>query len=360
MTPYDWEPFLAGWSVELLSSELAGVFPLETKASGWVGSPGASEGALEATEARLGRSLPPSYRAFLQVSDGWPMLLPLLGRLWSADRIDWLAAKRSSLIDAWLMGESLAGGGPPIPDPEYLVYGEDQDPVLIRVEYLRSALEISSLDVRDDAIYLLNPQIVTAEGEWEAWFLASWLPGAIRYPSFWEMMQAEHLRFQERLGDPGVLGKEFIAYAREQLFSQGAEIGADVLLELIAQLQQETDRLLVDPEPGSSPTLTGYRRERRTAFEFVLARAREIEAQEPSRDRIRQRLADLANELESRSWQDMRAARKGLDLEQVLRAGMRYKLTGDSNELDQQFASSSRAAVLQGAAVMIRSLLGED
>jgi hypothetical protein len=81
-----------------------------------------------------------------------------------------------------------------ISDEEYFVYGAEQNPGLIRYEYIRTALEIS--DVGDTAIYLLNPQVVAPDGEWEAWFLASWLPGANRYRSFWELMQAEYLRFR--------------------------------------------------------------------------------------------------------------------------------------------------------------------
>lgn len=44
----------------------------------------------------------------------------------------------------------------------------------------------------DAAIYVLNPQIVTPEGEWEAWLFADWLPGAARYRSFQDLMQAEY------------------------------------------------------------------------------------------------------------------------------------------------------------------------
>lgn len=71
--------------------------------------------------------------------------------------------------------------------------GDGQDPVLFCVEYLQSMLEIS--EEGDSAIYLLNPNVVTPGGEWEAWFFANWLPGANRYRSFWEMMQAEHQAF---------------------------------------------------------------------------------------------------------------------------------------------------------------------
>ena len=65
-----------------------------------------------------------------------------------------------------------------------------------RVEYLESALEVS--EEGDSAVYLLNPEVVTADGEWEAWFFANWLPGASRYRSFTELMEAEYRTFHER------------------------------------------------------------------------------------------------------------------------------------------------------------------
>ena len=44
-------------------------------------------------------------------------------------------------------------------------------------------------------MYLLNPMVVTPEGEWEAWMFAHWLPGARRYRSFWELMGGEYRMF---------------------------------------------------------------------------------------------------------------------------------------------------------------------
>ncbi len=55
-------------------------------------------------------------------------------------------------------------------------------------------LEIS--DVGDSAIYLLNPQIVTADGEWQAWLFSNWNPGAVRHRSFQELMVAERNAFR--------------------------------------------------------------------------------------------------------------------------------------------------------------------
>jgi hypothetical protein len=79
---------------------------------------------------------------------------------------------------------------PPLSVEEHCIYGPNQDTCRFRVEYLQSTLLIS--DIGDSAVYLLNPEIKTASGEWEAWFFANWHPGAVRYRSFWDLMQAEY------------------------------------------------------------------------------------------------------------------------------------------------------------------------
>jgi hypothetical protein len=77
---------------------------------------------------------------------------------------------------------------------DYRVYGPDANQPE-PFKYIDNVLEVS--EVGDAAVYLLNPQIVTPEGEWEAWFFASWSPPVSRYPSFWEMMQAEYQKFRK-------------------------------------------------------------------------------------------------------------------------------------------------------------------
>src|SRR5262249_49221949 len=84
------------------------------------------------------------------------------------------------------------GDVPPVSDEEYRVYGETNSDQPIRSEYFRTALAVSAWD---DGIYLLNPEILTADGEWEAWFFANWIPGARRYRSFRELRGAEHRGF---------------------------------------------------------------------------------------------------------------------------------------------------------------------
>ncbi len=88
----------------------------------------------------------------------------------------------------WMKGEA-EYPSPPVPDEDYFTYGKDQDAGTLRAEYLPGCLQVS--EIGDMAVLLLNPAVQTAEGEWEAWFFAGWLPGARRYRSFYELMEGE-------------------------------------------------------------------------------------------------------------------------------------------------------------------------
>jgi hypothetical protein len=57
-------------------------------------------------------------------------------------------------------------------------------------------LEITEPDYNDATDYVLNPEVVTPEGEWEAWVMNWWKPSEVRrYRSFWDLMQAEYQAF---------------------------------------------------------------------------------------------------------------------------------------------------------------------
>jgi hypothetical protein len=65
-----WKTFLMEYNRELLSYEqVVEALSPELIQAGWLGYPGASESEVAATETRLTVSLPPSYRAFLKVSN---------------------------------------------------------------------------------------------------------------------------------------------------------------------------------------------------------------------------------------------------------------------------------------------------
>ena len=140
----------------------------------------ADEVSLSQAEQRLGVALPDSYKRFLRCTNGYGGFGLPPQDLRSVERIDWFRTEEQEWIETW------DDHGIRVPDEIYLDYGNDQNQIFIRTEYLRSTLQIS--DVFDGAVYLLNPEIKTPAGEWEAWFLANWLPGALRYPSFYELV----------------------------------------------------------------------------------------------------------------------------------------------------------------------------
>ena len=195
MEPVAWDRFLREWNAALLGARSVreSVQP-EVVASGWLGYPPATPEVLAGAEDRLGFALPPSYRSFLRATNGWRAAGYFVERFLPADEIAWFRERNAEWIESWLEGGRIAearyGPTPPLTDEQYLVYGEEQRTVDMREEYLSAALQIS--EEGDGAVYLLNPRVVTPEGEWEAWFFASWLPGARRYRSFWELMQGEY------------------------------------------------------------------------------------------------------------------------------------------------------------------------
>jgi hypothetical protein len=195
MTESEWKNFLAEYNRELLSyEEVVEVLPPERIKAGWLGCVGASEGEITAVEKRLAMPLPPSYRAFLKVSNGWSFPSVSIFDLLPATKVVWFCEQNQDWIDAYV-GPSAEL--PPISDKEYFVYGAKQDCITFRADYLQTALQIS--EVADGSVVLLNPKATTPQGEWETWFFANWLPGAVRYRSFVEWLAAERKTCRKQL-----------------------------------------------------------------------------------------------------------------------------------------------------------------
>jgi cell wall assembly regulator SMI1 len=72
----------------------------EMRASGWLGVSPASAADIAAAQARLERSLPRSYQAFLGVTDGWPALSFEFGQVRPVAELDWVAAADPGLYEA--------------------------------------------------------------------------------------------------------------------------------------------------------------------------------------------------------------------------------------------------------------------
>ncbi|MGW2068645.1 SMI1/KNR4 family protein [Streptomyces sp. NPDC001953] len=180
---FNWHEFLGRWQEEWIPGEDEdggqSAIPL--------GRPGAGEAAIVAAEERLGRRLPPSYREFLAVSDGWHVDETAgVYQLGGVEDIGWFRDPHGMTP---LYQENLGD------DPR-------EEDVLLAGMW-RRALQ---LETDSDMSYaLLDPGDSDQDGEWALYVYRGWsgeLPD--RYPSFRAYMEAKYRGFQsDRAGRPG-------------------------------------------------------------------------------------------------------------------------------------------------------------
>ncbi|MEU0388406.1 SMI1/KNR4 family protein [Streptomyces chartreusis] len=180
-TDFDWRSFLLTWSGEWADSlpdgEAQGADGEAARQARWLGFPPAAEERIAAMEERLGRQLPPSYREFLEVSDGWRHAGGFVWLLAGTQDAHW-HNNASGLSDMYA---------------EYL--DEDATPEeRWEADLWRRALQ---LDVESDATYvLLDPEDVDDSGEWAVYTWASWRAAPPeRHASFLEFMREMHREF---------------------------------------------------------------------------------------------------------------------------------------------------------------------
>jgi len=159
--------------------------------SGWTGSEPAAEDELRDLERRLGRNLPPSYRSFLKTTNGY-VGGGSVQRIRTALEVKPFVDDEGEWVDIWL---DTAGEGTPLTVAEH-VATRGHDVVNARWQLLSEAIQVS--DTYDGAVYLLCPTVADDEGEWEAWLFATWLPGAARFSSWWDLLTEEYQTWQAR------------------------------------------------------------------------------------------------------------------------------------------------------------------
>ncbi|MFF7893207.1 SMI1/KNR4 family protein [Streptomyces sp. NPDC007907] len=187
-TAFDWRSFLLRWSGEWADSlpedEERGEDDEVARQTRWLGFPPAPEERIAAMEQRLGLRMPPSYREFLAVTDGWRHAGGFVWRLagtrdlrWHEDP-SWLAELFEDYEGEDENGRD-AGDEPGEP--------REGDPG-------RRALQ---LDVESDATYvLMDPTDVDENGEWAVHTWASWLAEPPeRHASFLAFMQDAYREF---------------------------------------------------------------------------------------------------------------------------------------------------------------------
>jgi hypothetical protein len=175
-----WRPFLQRWSEEWIAGhDPERDRPLDQAVvrDGWLGFAPATAAEIAAAEARLGCRLPPSLREFLEVSNGWRDAGPFIYRLAGTAEIGWLRDLDRLWIEAY--GAAADQG---LEDPE-----EGVTPLFER------ALQVS-ID-GDNAVLFLDPHEVNRDGEWAAYWLASWGSGPEPYDSFYDLMYRQYATF---------------------------------------------------------------------------------------------------------------------------------------------------------------------
>jgi hypothetical protein len=157
-----WMPLLKEISeFRLTDTQLAARLPKEMIESQWLGAPGASEAQIQALEERIGRPLPPSYRTFLETSNGFRWPSSFIPRMLGAEEVEYFRVRNAGWAAAY----------------------RDTYP------NLGDCLEVSA--VGDAAVILLNLNGLHGNGEGGAYFFANWVPGARPYPSLYAFLEWE-------------------------------------------------------------------------------------------------------------------------------------------------------------------------
>ncbi|MEU8773560.1 SMI1/KNR4 family protein [Streptomyces sp. NPDC048606] len=190
----DWRNFLSRWSEEWADAhghvDELGPDDVASRQGRWLGADPAAEADIAAMESRLGRAMPPSYREFLRVSDGWRHAGAFVVRLAGTREAHWHD-------DAMGLGEGFDA-----------FWGEEENSEETRAQVGLWSRALQ-LDVESDATFvLLDPQDVGPDGEWAVRVWASWRAAdPERYPSFAAFMIAMHQEFHtlapERSGEDG-------------------------------------------------------------------------------------------------------------------------------------------------------------
>jgi hypothetical protein len=220
-----WRPWLRRWSEEWIDAHDPGRDPPhdhDVLSRRWLGFAPADPARIAAAEARLGRALPPSFREFLLVTDGWRYAGDVIRRLGGADEIGWMREMDAHWIESC--------------EPRFEDLGTPN--------ILERALQIS-VD-GDAAVLFLDPGDVGPDGEWAAYFHASWADGPRRHPSFHALMRHLYAGFHALRRPPGPTRDSWAeATERARLASLAGEVDGPLeVLEEAGRFGIERARLL--------------------------------------------------------------------------------------------------------------------
>ena len=185
MALHDWKRLLTAWNKLVFSCELEDFIEPDVADKRWLGNTPATDAEIAVLESRLGLTLPPSYRAFLQFSNGWngteetpevPILLP-------TNEVDRFSKLSPDALESWQIGIVNR-----ISPEDYRTMASMPDQ-LFPMEFLENSIQIA--EPVDNVYVLLIPDMIR-EQEFEVWSIAAWFNGPLPYPSFWQFMQKEY------------------------------------------------------------------------------------------------------------------------------------------------------------------------
>src|SRR5688500_671018 len=101
MSSFNWERTLKRWSDAILESGEPCALPADAQTSRWVGYPPATDDEIGAAEQRLGCMLPPSYKTFLKITNGWPFVSDSVRRLLPIQSVRMLNESQPGIVDAF-------------------------------------------------------------------------------------------------------------------------------------------------------------------------------------------------------------------------------------------------------------------
>ncbi|MEV0259837.1 SMI1/KNR4 family protein [Streptomyces sp. NPDC050617] len=202
-TAFDWRSFLLRWSGEwadsLPDSKTRDEDDKAARRARWLGFPPAPEERIAAMEARLGRRMPPSYREFLKVTDGWRHAGGFVWLLAGTKDAHW-HNNESGLADMF---------------EEHL--DEDAEPEERQeADVWRRGLQ---LDVESDVTHvLLDPEDVGEDGEWAVRTWASWrAEPPDRHANFLDFMRDMYREFHSLRARPSDGEEVFVSDTTREL-----------------------------------------------------------------------------------------------------------------------------------------------
>ncbi|MGH3165604.1 MAG: SMI1/KNR4 family protein, partial [Trebonia sp.] len=163
-TTEEWYAYLSGYSGDYLrAADEDGLARLDEaqRDSGWLGFPGAGEADIASAERRLGVRLPPSYRNFLLVSNGWREIGVYVSVLRPVQEVGWFREVEQPTWELFRNDLVLEH----LPDQAMAARMRRSSEEFAR--HIGRCLALSFGG--DDDYWLLDPEQADAGGEWAAY-----------------------------------------------------------------------------------------------------------------------------------------------------------------------------------------------